>query len=96
MLRDATKRVGNLEWRSGFDGIASAGQLAAGLSDRAEVGAASLKDALIEHANTVTALNRPGFNGGRFDRKGHLFRASPIEVLERVARPCHADGYRCP
>ncbi|GEE00263.1 hypothetical protein nbrc107696_07090 [Gordonia spumicola] len=40
-------------------------------------------------------LNRPGFDGDRFDRKGHLFHASPIEVLTRVAGPCHTHGHRC-
>ncbi|GEE02208.1 IS256 family transposase [Gordonia spumicola] len=40
-------------------------------------------------------VNRPGFDGDRFDRKGHLFHASPIEVLTRVAGPCHTHGHRC-
>ncbi|WP_341264527.1 hypothetical protein RVF87_18030 [Gordonia hydrophobica] len=47
--------------------------------------AVSTVEQQLSSSGEIYDVNRPGFDGDRFDRKGHLFHASPIEVLEGVA-----------
>lgn len=66
ILIDAQGYAHSLTFRSGFDAIASAGQLALGLSDRADGDdSGSFKQSINEHIKTIRCLQEALENAGR-------------------------------
>ncbi|MGV9712476.1 hypothetical protein ACWDTI_17640 [Gordonia sp. NPDC003424] len=66
VLTDAQGYVHSLTFRSGFDSITSGGQVASGLSDRADSDqGGSFKQAIDEHITTVQALKAGLEKAGR-------------------------------